>query len=44
MEFRELIQKRTCIRSYTDTPVTNEQVLSLLEAAVKAPNACNFQS
>lgn len=44
MEFKELIQKRTCIRAYKDAPITNEQVLALLEAAVKAPNACNFQS
>lgn len=44
MEFTELLQKRTCIRSYTDTPVTKEQMHAILEAGVRAPNACNFQS
>ena len=44
MEFQNLIAKRTCIRAYKDTPVTKEQVYTLLEAATKAPNACNFQS
>ena len=44
MEFTELIHKRTCIRAYDNTPVTNEQLLAILEAATMAPNACNFQS
>ena len=44
MEFKDLIQKRTCIRAYKDTPVTAQQLQALLEAAIMAPNACNFQS
>ena len=44
MEFKELINKRTCIRAYDNTPVTDEQIHRLLDSAIKAPNACNFQS
>ena len=44
MEFNKLIQKRTCIRAYKNTPVTKEQLDQLLNAAIMAPNACNFQS
>ena len=44
MEFKDLIQKRTCIRAYKGTPVTAQQLQALLEAAIMAPNACNFQS
>ena len=44
MEFKELINKRTCIRKYQNVPVTQEQIQTLLDAAIKAPNACNFQS
>lgn len=44
MDFTELLQKRTCIRAYADTPVTKEQMQAILEAGVRAPNACNYQS
>ena len=44
MEFTHLIQNRACVRAYSDTPVTKEQITSILEAAILAPNACNFQS
>lgn len=44
MEFSELLQTRACVRSYSDTPVTREQMKAILEAGIRAPNACNMQS
>lgn len=44
MEFTELLKKRASIRSYKDKPVPKEQLLALLEAGIRAPNACNYQS
>jgi nitroreductase len=44
MEFTELLKRRTCVRSYHYTPVTDEQTRAILEAGVRAPNACNSQS
>ncbi len=44
MNFSDVMMKRTSIRSYTDTPVTKEQMKAILEAGTKAPNACNLQS
>ena len=44
MEFRDLIYKRRSARAFTDKKVTMEQVQLMLEAATRAPNACNMQS
>ena len=44
MEFSEILRKRTSVRSYTGESVTEEQMYELLKAAVRAPNACNYQS
>lgn len=44
MEFSELLMKRRSTRAFTDKKVTNEQITKMLEAAVRAPNACNMQS
>ncbi|MCL2225934.1 MAG: nitroreductase family protein [Defluviitaleaceae bacterium] len=37
----EIIKNRRSIRKYKPTPVSDEQVKALLEAAMLAPSACN---
>ena len=37
----EIIKSRRSIRAFKETPVTKEQIKSLLEAAMRAPSACN---
>lgn len=44
MEFRELLYKRRSIRSFTGEIMTRGQIEYLLEAATRAPSACNYQS
>ncbi|MBQ8248670.1 MAG: nitroreductase family protein [Clostridia bacterium] len=44
MEFSELIYKRRSVRAFTDKPVTREEIDRMLEAATRAPSACNMQS
>ena len=44
MEFSELIYKRRSVRAFTDRAVTDEEVGKMLEAATRAPSACNMQS
>lgn len=44
MEFSEVLLKRRSARAFTDKPVTREQVEKLLNAALRAPSACNMQS
>lgn len=44
MEFSEVLLKRRSTRAFTDKPVTREQVEKLLNAALRAPSACNMQS
>jgi nitroreductase len=41
--FKDLITKRQSARSYLPTPVAREDILKCLEAAQKAPSACNSQ-
>lgn len=43
MDFRELLDHRRSTRAYTGEPVTREQLDLMLEAGVRAPNACNAQ-
>ncbi len=44
MDIKEVIQKRYSCRNYKDTPVTEEKLKSILEAARLAPSAHNSQS
>lgn len=44
MEFRELIRTRYSVRAYRSTPVTEEVLLQVLEAAQLAPTAANRQA
>lgn len=39
----DLIKKRKTIRKFKDTKIDREKVVSLIEAAVQAPSAHNFQ-
>ena len=39
----EVIKKRRSIRRYTNDPMTDEDVMALLEAAMAAPSADNLQ-
>lgn len=43
MTFLELAKKRYSVRSFLDTPVENEKLEMVLEAARWAPSACNNQ-
>lgn len=44
MKFDELMIKRRSVRVFTDEALTDSVIAKLLEAAVAAPNACNYQS
>lgn len=44
MDFATLCQKRKSCRSFSDTPVSEEELQTILRAAVAAPSACNMQS
>ena len=44
MEFSEVLKKRRSTRKFTNEPVSREQIIRMLEAAIAAPNACNMQS
>lgn len=44
MDIFEAIRQRRSIRSYTDEEVTEEDIKTLLEAAIRAPSACNRQT
>ena len=43
MDFLELAEKRFAVRSYKNTPVEDEKLAKILEAAKLAPTACNNQ-
>ncbi len=43
MNFRELIQNRQSVRSYTDKPVEKEKLQQIIDAVHIAPSACNSQ-
>ncbi len=43
MEFSELFQKRRSIRQYTGESIPAEHIRKILEAGLRAPNACNAQ-
>lgn len=44
MDFQQLLNERRSVRAFTGAPVSAEQRQILLEAAVRAPSACNLQS
>ncbi len=44
MDFKELYLKRRSTRAYTGEAIPAEDVRLILEAGLRAPNACNFQS
>jgi nitroreductase len=44
MDIFEAIKQRRSIRSYTNEQVTEEEINTLLEAAIRAPSACNRQT
>ena len=44
MEFSELVLKRRSVRAYTGELLTRAQAETILDAGLRAPNACNFQS
>jgi len=41
--FRELLQKRYSVRSFSSQPVEEEKIIQCLQAAHLAPSACNAQ-
>lgn len=43
MEFLELAKERYAVRAYKDSPVEDEKIAMILEAAKLAPTACNNQ-
>lgn len=43
MEFLEFAKERYAVRAYKDTPVEDEKIALILEAAKLAPTACNNQ-
>ncbi len=44
MDFRELVQKRRSVRTFTDEPVTEEQLHAILRAALMSPTSKNQRS
>ncbi|MBQ8624055.1 MAG: nitroreductase family protein [Oscillospiraceae bacterium] len=44
MEFKDLVLARRSIRQYTDRPVTADELMYIMNAAINAPSACNMQS
>jgi nitroreductase len=44
MDIFDSIKQRRCIRSYTEEKVTEKEIKTLLEAAIRAPSACNRQT
>lgn len=43
MDLQEIVQTRTSVRAYRQDPVPRELVIKILEAANRAPTACNYQ-
>ncbi len=44
MDFKELYLKRRSTRAYTGERISDDDIRLILEAGLRAPNACNFQS
>jgi nitroreductase len=43
MDFKTLAKRRYSVRSYQPTPVEREKLLNILDSALQAPSAVNFQ-
>ena len=43
MDFKDLARKRYSVRNYLSTPVEKEKIIKVVEAALLAPSAVNFQ-
>jgi nitroreductase len=43
MDFKELARRRYSVRSYQSKPVEKEKLIALVETALLAPSAVNFQ-
>lgn len=43
MNFKDLAQRRYSVRSYQSTPVSDKMLIDIIEAALLAPSAVNFQ-
>lgn len=43
MDFLELAKSRYSVRSFKATPVSDEEIMLILQAAQAAPTACNIQ-
>ena len=43
MEFSQLVKKRHSVRKFKNTPVEQEKILKIMDAARLAPSAVNFQ-
>lgn len=44
MEYKELLEKRRSVRSFTGAGIPAEALRAILYAGMRAPNACNYQS
>lgn len=44
MEFFDTLKTRRSTRQFTNRPVSADEIMKLVDAAVSAPNACNMQS
>lgn len=44
MEFFEALKARRSTRQFTSRPISADEIMRLLDAAISAPNACNMQS
>jgi len=44
MEFNQLVTKRRSVRAYTGGSIPAEHLNTMLNAGLRAPNACNYQS
>lgn len=43
MELKDALLKRRSVRKFKDTPISDEMIQELLEAAMSGPSACNRQ-
>lgn len=43
MELQEVLQKRRSVRQFTEDKISEEDIDTLLHAAMSGPSACNFQ-
>lgn len=43
MELSDAIRKRRSVRKYNDIPVSDDEISEMIEAAICAPSACNYQ-